>query len=138
MYESQLDLFEQDQTSNIANEIKRQVRIALSKSNLSRDQVADEMNLLAVRDGVNGGRYNRATLDGWCKDSDASRVPGLAGLVLFCRVLGTVEPVRALLRPLGADAITQEDRALLSWARAERDRRKATRRARLAAEILEM
>lgn len=134
---SQMALFS-DRNLNIVYEIKRQIRLALSSSRLSRDEVADEMNRLASRDNVNTRTMNRETLDGWCKDSELSRIPSLPSLVLFCAVLNTVGPIRAMLQALGADAISGDDAALLSWARAERERRRATKRARIAMESLDL
>lgn len=134
---SQLPLFP-DHNLNVVYEIKRQIRLTLSESRMSRDEVADEMNRLASRDNVNTRHMNRDTLDGWCKDSETTRLPGLAGMVLFCRVMGTLAPIRAMLQVLGADVIGPDDAALLTWARAERDRRRASRRARLAMEALEV
>ena len=88
---AQLRLF-QSKNLNIVYEIKRQFRLALSTSSLSRDQVIDKINRLASRDGIHGQGVSRATLDSWCKDSEPGRLPGLPGLVLFCEALGTCEP----------------------------------------------
>ena len=134
---SQLQLF-RDRNLNIVYEIKRQIRLALCGTNLSRDQVMDEMNRLASRDGVNKKAVTRATVDSWCKDSEPGRLPSLNGLVVFCAALGTQEPVRAMLKPLGADVIGPEEVGLLAWARAEQARRKAAKKARLAQEELDL
>ncbi len=136
MYEShQLDLFG-EQNLNIVAEVKRQIRIALGKTVLSRDQVVDRMNGLAARDGLKK-TVTKAALDSWCKDSDPGRMPGLGGLILLCRVLGTVEPIRALARPLGCEIVGVEDRKVLVWGKAEIEKRKAIKKARLALESLE-
>ena len=136
MYEArQLDLFE-EQNLNIVSEVKRQIRLALAKTRLSRDQVVDRMNALAARDGLRES-VSKATLDGWCKDSDPSRMPSIARLVLFCHVLGTVDPIRAIARPLGADVVGPEERKVLSWGKAELAKKRAAKKARLALEALE-
>ena len=136
MYDShQLDLF-LEQNLNIVPEVKRQIRMALSGSALSRDQIVDQMNALAARDGLKR-TVTRAALDSWCKDSDPGRMPGLAGLALFCRVLGTTGPISALARPLGCEIIGPEERKILAWGKAELEKRKAIKKARLAMEVLE-
>ena len=136
MYDaSQLDLFI-EQNLNIVADVKREIRIALSKTHLSRDQVVDEMNTLAVRDGLNG-TVTKATLDGWCKDSDETRLPSLPRLVLFCQVLTTAAPIQAMVRPLGCEIVGPREKKILAWGTAELDRRRAAKKARLALEMLE-
>jgi hypothetical protein len=136
MYDSyQLDLFG-EQNLNIVAEVKRQIRLALGKTTLSRDEVVDRMNALASRDGLKD-TVSKATLDGWCKDSDTSRIPSLARLVLFCHVLGTADPIRAVARPLGTEVVGPEERKILAWGKAELARRRAAKKARLALEVLE-
>lgn len=134
---NQLQLFPA-KNLNILYETKRQIRLALSGSRLSRDEVADAMNALAARDNAHVVRITGATIDGWCKDSDITRVPNIEALVLFCAVLQSLDPIRPMLQVLGADAIGAEDAALLAWARAERERRRATKRARIAMESLDL
>jgi hypothetical protein len=132
---NQLSLFG-DQNLNIVAEVKRQIRMALAKTTMSRDQIVDQMNALAARDGLRE-TMTKATLDGWCKDSDASRMPSIVRLVLFCHVLGTIEPFRAVTRPLGCDVVGPEEKAVLRWGKAELEKRRAAKRARLALENLE-
>jgi hypothetical protein len=113
------------------------MRLALSNTMLSRDQVVDQMNEIASKEGIHLA-VSKATLDGWVKDSDPSRMPGPVLLTLFCKVMGTVGPISAMLRPLGAGAIGPEEKGLLAWARAEQARRKAARRAKMALDALEV
>lgn len=138
---SQMNLFQdaQDmQNFNVVYEVKRQIRLALSESRLSRDQVVDEVNRLAGRDGSTYRTITKAALDSWCKDSDPSRMPGLNCLVILCRVLGTLGPINAMLGPLGAQAIDGKEAGILAWGRAEMERRQATKKARIAAEALNL
>jgi hypothetical protein len=133
--EKQLQLF-QGRSINPTAEIKRQIRLAMSGSRMSRDEIVDEMNRIAGQDGIKGS-VSKATLDSWCKD-DPSRLPSLPWLVVFCSVLRTAAPVGAMVEPLGYGVIGPEDVAVLKWAREELARRKATKRARLALESLEV
>jgi len=136
MYDAnQMDLFI-EQNLNIVADVKREIRIALSKTHLSRDEVVDEMNTLAVRDGLKG-TVTKAAIDGWCKDSDESRLPSLPRLVLFCRVLTTAAPIQAMVRPLGCEAIGPKEKKVLAWGQAELEKRRAIKKARLAMEVLE-
>ena len=135
----QLDLFN-NTSLNTTYEIKRQIRLALADCGLSRDEVADRMTEIAVKEGMRPGKKNgitRATLDNWCKDSEPERVPSIVWLTIFCHVAGTVKPIEALLRPVGCGVLRPEDMRLLAWARAEMDRKRAAKRARLAMELID-
>ena len=130
---SQLDLF--SKSLNPTYEIKRLIRLGIAGSRFSRDEIADRMIEIAVREGV--GKVTKAMIDSWTKDSDPGRLPSLPHLIILCEVLGTAAPVAAMIRPLGCEVIGPEDAALLKWARAERDKRRAVKAARLALEVLE-
>ncbi|MBN2060736.1 MAG: hypothetical protein JW882_10010 [Deltaproteobacteria bacterium] len=132
---NQLELFT-SQSLNPTYELKRRIRLEMSKSAMSRDQVVDKMNDLASREGIQG-RISKATLDGWCKDSDPSRIPSPVQLVLFCVVMDSNDPMKVLVNPLGSELIGPEDAKLLAWARAEQAKRKAVKRARIALEMIE-
>jgi len=121
---------------NIAVEVKRQIRLALSQSRFSRDEICDQVNRLAAAEGI---RMNltKATLDSWLKD-EAGRLPGLQGLVLLCRVLKTTAPLAALAKPLGAAVIDEQEARVLVWGKAEIKRRKAAKQAKLALEAIEV
>lgn len=133
---SQLDLFSTP-SLNPTYEIKHQIRLALSKINGSRDEFVEEMNTCAVRSGIRNS-ISKATLDGWCKDSDPSRLPSLPMLVIFCRVAGTAEPLRPLLAPLGYGVIGPEDVGLLKWARDYQEKRSVSKRERLSQAVLDL
>ena len=131
----QLDLFS-NQSLNPTYEIKRQIRLALAGCNLSRDEIVDRMNEIAVQEGMRK-TISKATLDNWTKDSDPDRLPSLPWLTIFCRAAGTVAPIEAMLRPLGCGVLNNDDHNLLAWAKAEMEKRKAAKRARLALEAIE-
>lgn len=132
---NQLELFK-SRSLNPVHEIKRQIRLILSNSTLSRDQIAEKMNLLASKEGM-PGRVTKARLDSWCKDSDQSRIPSSSELVLFCYVMKNNGPLDALASPLFLNVIDYEDQKLLAWAKAEIEKKKAIKRARIALEEIE-
>lgn len=132
---TQLSLF-QNISINPTYEIKRQIRSAVAASRLSRDEIVDVMNKISIQEGMRQ-TISKSTLDSWTKDSALDRLPSLPWLTIFCRTLDTVAPIAALLRPLGGDIIDSSDVMVLAWARAERDKRAASKKARLAEMALE-
>ena len=114
---NQLVLFKST-SLNPTHEIKRCLRLALSGSALSRDQIVDLVNRLAVREGLRKS-VSKSVLDSWVKDSDQSRLPSPAWLTLLCKVLNDPSPIAAMLRPLGFYTIDDRGKALLTWAEAE-------------------
>lgn len=132
--QDQLHLFS-GQNLNVVYEVKRQLRIALANSKLSRDEVVDQATKIAWRDGVQSF-ISKATLDSWCKDSEPGRMPSLGMLVILCHVLGTLDPIKPLVNPLGGTVIGREDLKVLSFGRAEMMKRRAQKSARRAADEL--
>lgn len=120
--------------------IKSAMREALKGCGLSRDQVADQINLLAKREGVStNGKAKRVTvelIEKWVSPAaHAHRIP-VQYLPIFCNVTGSLLPLRALASPMNADVITNQDCMKLAWADAEIAKRKNSQEARrLAQEI---
>lgn len=132
----QLSLF-QNISMNTTYEIKRTLRMAIADCRLSRDEIVDQMNKIAVREGMRQ-TISKNSLDNWTKDSAPDRLPSLPWLTIFCSVLNTVEPISAMIRPLGGEILSGPDVKLLIWARAEREKKTAVKKARLAAQVLEV
>lgn len=132
---SQLSLFK-NISLNPTYEIKRLMRIALDHPTFSRDDIVKKMNEIAVKEGMQK-IISTPTLESWLKDSEPRRLPPLPWLTIFCKVLDTIEPITAMIRPLGADIVGLDDMKLLVWARAEREKKVAAKRARLAEQELE-
>lgn len=125
------ELFDLRPPLDPAPAVKRALKAALGRSNLSRDQVVDRMNELAEAEGM-GRKVIKATLDNWCKPGNPERLPGLAWLVILCHALDDFTPISALAEIAGLRVISGRDLALLQWARAEQSKRRADRRARAA------
>ena len=131
----QLDLFHRI-SLNTTYEIKRSMRMAVSRSHFSREEIIDQMNRIAIQEGMRT-TISKATLDNWLKDSDQGRMPSPAWLTIFCYVLHDIGPIGAILNPLGCVALGGDTQKLLAWAEAEVERRKAVKRARIALANLE-
>ena len=132
----QMDLFHR-QSLNTTYETKREMRMTVARSRKSREEIVDEMNRLAVQEGMRS-TLSKATLDNWLKDSDPGRMPMPAWMTIFCYVLNDTGPIAAMLAPLECGVLTTEKRKLLIWAEAEQMKRTATKRARIAYESLEV
>lgn len=132
---SQLKLFQSD-SLNPTYEIKRQLRIALANSALSRDEVVNQMNEISVAEGMRK-TVSKAIVDGWVKDSDPDRLPSLPWLTIFCRVMEVTGPVNAVVQPLGFSVIGPEDARILAHGQADLARRRAAKRARMALDAVE-
>jgi hypothetical protein len=99
---------------------------------LSREQIVDAMRQLALVEGLGGGRgstITTANLDAWVSETKPNQVP-LGLLPLFCRVTGSVEPIGALLAPLGGAAVNARELQLLEWAQVELETRRLSRHRR--------
>jgi hypothetical protein len=131
--ETQLKLFK-TRGINPTYEIKRQIRLVLSTSTLSRDQISDRMNDISAKESMSGQKITKDKLDGWCKDSDPARLPSLVELVLFCASTGNNNPLAVLADSLGCEIVGHEEKKVLAWGKAEIEKRKATKKARLALE----
>ena len=132
----QMDLFSGSRSLNATAEIKRQIRLALATSSLSREQIVDKYNEIATLEGTS--RVSKSTLDSWTKDSDPGRMPSLLNLNYLCEVLGTLAPYIAAIRPLGAKVIGPEEVKTLAWAEWELEKRRLAKKARRALEELEV
>ncbi len=117
---SQLNLFNQP-SLNVVRPLKESMAEAAKSCGLSREELCDRMNELAARYGVrlvkgNSQRLNMATLEKWLNPEDSERVIGLKALPIFCAAVGSEEPVRILVAPLGYRIIGERDAKLLAWA----------------------
>lgn len=132
----QLDLFHRI-SLNTTHEVKRLMRIAVSRSRKSREEIADQMNKIAVQEGMRTS-ISKHTLDNWLKESDQGRMPSPAWLTIFCCTLHDTGPISAMLRPLDCAVVGQDQIKLLKWAQAEQAKRQAMKQARIALEALEV
>lgn len=135
MMTSQLNLFNRP-TLNVLRDVKGQMATAAKDSGLSRDELCDRMNELAEKYGVClvGGRgctLSLSTLDKWLNPEEKGHFPSIKALPIFCAAVNSVEPMRAMIEPLGWQIIGDQDVRLLTWAKQyqrARDARKQMKR----------
>ena len=87
------------------------------ESGLSRAQIVDRMNEIAVGQGrkLSGGsakQLSEAALEKWLNDNDAQR-PSFYALGVFCKVVGSNEPINAQAAPHGYRVITDYEAKVL-------------------------
>ena len=129
----QLPLFGGESLNPVAA-LKRAMNLAVRESGLSRAQVADRLNEVLALEGLRtrgrDGVVSLALLEKWLAPADMAAVMPAKFLPAFCRVTGSLAPLMALARPLGAAVIGPEDQVLLEMARALMAEREAARRRR--------
>lgn len=128
----QLDLFT---SLNTLRDLKEAMNRAAAGCGRSRAQLVDRLNGLAERYGVrlmagNGEKLTVDTLEKWLNPNDDERVIPLKAVSVFCAAVDSLEPLRALVAPLGGEVVGREDRLLLEWAREYHRARQARGRMR--------
>lgn len=118
---NQLSLFSAP-TLNVLGTVKERMAGAARDCGMSREQLCDALNSLAEKYGVClvGGRSGRLTMDileKWLNPADKEHFPSIKALPVFCAATGSVEPMRAMIEPLGWQIIGDQDARLLAWAR---------------------
>ncbi len=121
--------------------VKAAMREAVRAVSLSREQIVDEMNRLALAAGVTcNGRSQKVTpalLDKWLAPAAQQHVIPLRLLPIFCRAVGSPLPLAALAAAVpGVRLVSNEEYLILEWAKAEIAGKRARRLARrLAQEV---
>ncbi len=87
-----------------------------------RKALPERMNELALMAGVkltkgNARDFGKATLDKMLSPSDTSHPPSILALLAFCAAARDAQPLRVMLRSVGMDIMTEEDRKLAEYAR---------------------
>lgn len=106
-----------------------------------RKVLVDRLNALATRAGIkltsgNTRTISKDTLDKWLSPADREHTPSILALAVVCVATGDAGPLRVLTRACGFDVITQEERVILEYAKADLDvvaarKRKETLKLRL-------
>ncbi|MBF0546194.1 MAG: hypothetical protein HQM08_17255 [Candidatus Riflebacteria bacterium] len=111
--------------------LKIAMKKAISDSQLSREKIVSDMNVLAAQEGMTcggkGQKVSLSILDKWISVSSATHVIPLRFLPLFCHVTNSFLPFNALISSLNAEVIAEEERKLLEWAKVEITRKKLKR-----------
>jgi hypothetical protein len=101
-----------------------------------RKLLVDRLNDLAAQTGIrltqgSAKAISKDTLDKWLAPTDREHTPSLLAVAAFCVAISNPEPLRVLLRGVGLDVMTAEDRRLRDYGRAclaEREARKKKKR----------
>ncbi len=115
--------------------VKIAMNESIKSSPLSREQIVEEMNSLAVMAGIKcNGRSQKVTpalLDKWVAGGSGGHHIPLRLLPIFCRVVGSNLPLEVYGKTFpGARIISNDDYQVLEWARAEIRCRQARKMAR--------
>lgn len=98
-----------------------------------RDILLDKINLVARHSGMklttgNAKQVSRDTLDKWLSPSDISHPPSIPAILAFYKATGDPAPLRMMLRAVGLDVMTDEDRRHRDIGQAEEELRAARKR----------
>ncbi len=98
-------------------------RVAEEHPTLSRDLIADLMTEMSRSAGVkltkgNTKNIKLATLEKWLSPTDRDHPPNILTLVAYCLATKSIEPIRPLLKVLGCEVMTPEDRRYRDYGKA--------------------
>ncbi|PKN07595.1 MAG: hypothetical protein CVU73_12685 [Deltaproteobacteria bacterium HGW-Deltaproteobacteria-8] len=101
-----------------------------------RALLVDRINDIARQAGLrlttgNAQSISKDTLDKWLAPSDRDHTPSLLAVVVFCAATGDSAPLQMMLRALGLDVMTAEDRMLRDYGKACKTVREASRRKKM-------
>jgi hypothetical protein len=136
----QMNLWDQ-LAMNAGPVIKAAMSEAIKRSSMSREEIVDEMNRIALAAGITcNGRCQKvsgAVLDKWVAPGAAAHQIPLRLLPVFCSAVRSNLPLEAYSRCFaGAKVVSEEDYRILEWARLEIASRQSKKRARrLAQEV---
>lgn len=96
---------------------------AAGEDDTGRKQLVDRLNAVARDAGIrltagNAKAISKDTLDKWLNPNDRDHTPGLLAVAVFCVATREIGPLRVLLKSLGMDVMTDEDRRLRDYGQA--------------------
>lgn len=107
-------------------------QIAGSKESEGRKALVDKLNQIASEaeiklTGGNSKSISKDLLDKWLSPSDSSHPPSLLAILAFCRATDNPAPLQIILRAVGLDVMTDEDRKFRDYGRAVWEAEEAAR-----------
>ena len=107
-------------------------QIAGSKESEGRKALVDKLNQIAAEaevklTGGNSKSISKDLLDKWLSPSDSSHPPSLLAILAFCRATDNPVPLQIILRAVGLDVMTDEDRKFRDYGRAVWEAEEAAR-----------
>ncbi|WP_321402631.1 hypothetical protein [Maridesulfovibrio sp.] len=104
--------------------VRSRMNKVAASHHLSRDLIAERMTDIARSSGVKLSRGNAksvktATLDKWLSPEDRDHPPSLQAIITFVMATGDNSPLMPLLSVLGLEVMTEEDKQLRDYAKAD-------------------
>jgi hypothetical protein len=119
---------------SVAFLVKVALRAAIKESGLSREVIADQMNLILGSMEMRG-LVTVDQINSWTKNQEDRVIP-LVLLPVFCKVTDSVFPFQVLLQPLGAKIMSVKDEVYLELGKAHAMKRAALKKEHDALERL--
>lgn len=139
----QASLFDDDhgKLSGLVPAIRAAMNRAAGEDEDGRKRLVDRINAVAKDAGIrltagSAKVISKDTLDKWLNPNDRDHTPGILAMAAFCRATKDAGPLRVLLRALGLDVMTDEDRKLRDYGRACLTEREARKRKKMLEEII--
>ena len=138
----QLSLLDDTQLAGALPAIKAAMRgIAGAPEGEGRKALPDKLNAIARASGIkltggNAHGISEEMLHKILSPSDDSRPPSVLMLLAFYKATSNPAHIRAMLRAVNLDIMTEDDRKLRDYARAILDQKKARKQARKLEEEL--
>ena len=107
-------------------------QIAGSRESEGRKALVDKLNQIASEaeiklTGGNSKSISKDLLDKWLSPSDSSHPPSLLAILAFCRATDNPAPLQIILRAVGLDVMTDEERKFRHYGRAVWEAEEAAR-----------
>lgn len=107
-------------------------QIAGSRESEGRKALVDKINQIAAEaeiklTGGNSKSISKDLLDKWLSPSDATHPPSLLAILAFCRATDNPAPLQIILRAVGLDVMTNDDRKFRDYGRAVWEAEEAAR-----------
>lgn len=98
-------------------------QIAGDRESEGRKALVDKLNQIASEAGIkltggNSKSISKDLLDKWLSPSDASHPPSLLAILAFCRATDNPAPLQIILRAVGLDVMTNDDRKFRDYGQA--------------------
>ena len=134
----QVSLFDDDhgRLSGLLPAMRAAMNRAAGEDEDGRKLLVDRINAVARDAGIrltagNAKVISKDTLDKWLNPNDRDHTPSILAVAVFCRATKEAAPLRALLRALGLDVMTEEDCKLRDYGRACLNERTARKRKKM-------
>lgn len=136
--QKQFSLFQNDHgaLAGLVPSLRAAMNRAAGADMAGRKLLVDRINDISRQAGLrlttgNTQSISKDTLDKWLAPSDRDHTPSLIAVVVFCAATGDYAPLQMMLRALGLEVMTAEDRTHRDYGRACLAEREARRRKKM-------